>query len=368
MGNFKTVMPGLASVVTVLFGAGCGRDSEVDAPAVDAAITIPFMNCPQFGCGGDNSPLIKGTYFHELNMASTRANPISSSEGAALVDFTKGAASYTLHVAHGRITGTAPFLLPLSGQSLVDAQLVVAIGGMEYAVHIKQVSTVHYWAHTNGTPTIETYWLEYRPLSQNGAEWQDVCSNPPHTGPDALSMVGREHDVVVFEGERIDAATRTVALDSTGQWFNLGCAGGTLAKMALTGHTLAASDDGFVTTRAERQAIVKMFSADYCGDGKAFTVAGQPLRWADDHQTMPFLPAGWVPRSTTTLEARWTLNGAACIGAPRAAIVNTPANAAFPDPGFPDVMTEIRARCPGVPHCTDPSFQNDGYHLVSVNP
>jgi len=379
MDDFKAVMPGLASVVTVLFGAGCGMGADPEWPAVDAAITnVALDDCPEFGCGGDNSPLINGTYFHELNMTSTRARRIPI-EGAALVDFTKTDEAlkkpihYTLHVEHGRITGTKLFAPTLSGQDLVGAQLVVAIDGKEYAVRIEQVSTVGYWASTTGTPTptIETYRLDYELLESKTPAWQDLCSNPPgHESRD--SMGGHEHDVVVFEGDRIDAATRTVTIDSSGQWFNLGCAGGTLAKMALTGHTIPAIDAGFVTTRAERQTIVKLFSADYCGDGTAFTVAGQPLRWADDHATMLFLPQGGFPTPATTLEARWTEHGAACLGVPRAAVMNSPASAVFPDPGFSNVRSEIVAWCASVGHvipdCADPTLGTDGYHLVSVNP
>src|SRR6185295_18525269 len=65
------------------------------------------------------------------------------------------------------------------------------------------------------------------------------------------------------------------------------------------------------TTAAQRQAMLKMFTADVCGDGTSFTVQGQPLVWADANGVTSFVkPPG-------SLEAIWNEGGALCLDTPR---------------------------------------------------
>ena len=137
--------------------------------------------------------------------------------------------------------------------------------------------------------------------------------------------------------------------------------------MALTGHTEAAHvNHTFTTTLAERQAMLKMFAADYCGDGTVFTVAGQPLNWADDHGTMKMTALMFSPPQPLVLEARWNEKGAVCLNKPRVDVHWTALGAATfaPDPVYP----QIQAWCPGTmpPQCDDASFSPGGYHLVTA--
>src|SRR5207302_89273 len=145
--------------------------------------------------------------------------------------------------------------------------------------------------------------------------FRNVCQNPPSqtdfTGapnPDLLGMDA--FHAVVFEGDRIDAWQKTVATTIEASWFNIGCAGSTLAKMQLTGHTHVGLQDGLATTMDQRQTMLKMLAADYCGNGTPYTVAGQPLHWADEYNWMHAM-------ASDALEARWTSAGADCLNTPR---------------------------------------------------
>ena len=106
-----------------------------------------------------------------------------------------------------------------------------------------------------------------------------VCRNGEEFvwGGDTRAM--KKHHALVFEGDRINV--RTLTVDSIEpRWFNIGCAETALAKMHLNGHTHPAalySGLPFVS-RLERQTFLKMITGDYCGHGRPFTVAGQPLR------------------------------------------------------------------------------------------
>ena len=336
----------------VLALVGCGLD-PVDDLAVGQS---ELAACPKFGCGGDNSPIISGAYFHDLNRAG-----LPNDVGIRIAGFRdQWGNPYALRVSHGRISGVAGNVV-ISGQQLVGAQIVVTLAGARYSITIEEVITVPYWVAS--AAKLEAYKLSYY-------DWRTplrivpLCSNPQPESPDNLTMAnGLAFYTLVFEGDRIDDLYKTVAPDSTGQWFNLGCAGSAPAKMALTGHTYAAQFDKLVTTVAERQTILKMFTADYCNDGTPYTVAGQPLTWADGNKWMQMLP------DVTTLEARWTPDGAACVGVPRAAVPNTPAAAAFPTIKSAADITTLCKNTSGkdVPACDDTTLALDGFHLASAN-
>src|SRR5215813_3919192 len=81
---------------------------------------IPYI-CNQLACGNSNSPNIAGVDFYDLNMASTRQNPIANpNHPFALTDFVRAGMHYNLHVSHGKLSGTG-FLTSISGANLVGA-------------------------------------------------------------------------------------------------------------------------------------------------------------------------------------------------------------------------------------------------------
>ena len=166
------------------------------------------------------------------------------------------------------------------------------------------------------------------------------------------------YHTVLFEGERVDAKTKTIAPQLDGGWFNFGCAGHALAKLELTAHTESAHRHGFdLTTIDQRTTMLKMLVADYTGTGMPFTIAGMPLSWADDK--------GWMTQSPniTKLEAAWTPSGAACLEAPRGQMHWSPAlAAAFPDTNG-DIELALGDARPRL--CGDNNL--DGFHLVTEN-
>ena len=137
--------------------------------------------------------------------------------------------------------------------------------------------------------------------------------------------------------------------------------GSGLAKLQLTGHTEVAKLAGFSTTASQRQSMLKLLAADYCGTGKAFTVGGQRLEWKDAEGTMK-LPLF----ARTQVEARWTPQGAACLQVPRVAAHPTPASQ---DEFGDNIETQIFEECWNagklLPLCEGGS--DAGYHLISHN-
>jgi hypothetical protein len=164
---------------------------------------------------------------------------------------------------------------------------------------------------------------------------------------------------VVFEGDRIDAKTkRVIGVDTA--WFNIGCTGSALAKMFLIGHTHASQVYGFSTTTLERQAALKMFTADFCGGGVPFTVVGTPLEWIDDHYWMKYTA------QSPTLEARWTDAGASCLSKPRIDDINKLDVGTFAS--FEDALAYHCGPNPPTACLPTDADELDGHHIVSALP
>jgi hypothetical protein len=263
--------------------------------------------------------------FHELNL-----NGVPNAAGFAVTGIRRGTTLYELEVSGSSVTAHPRSGVGdrLTGPALVG--LVIDLrdpAGKRYALRFAASGTTTFWA---GSSTIvPTYALTYTTTTTDRA-------------PRPLCTVG-VNQAILFEGDRYDAARKTVIATGAASrgWINIACAGTALAKLFLVRHTGASQE--VRTTRAERQAMLKMFTADVCGNGTSFTVHGQPLFWADAKGITRFPDA---PRS---LEAVWNEKGAVCLEEPRR----------------PELANEIQARCGPLPRCTSSTPPG---HVVSAIP
>src|SRR5690606_27578518 len=104
----------------------------------------------------------------------------------------------------------------------------------------------------------------------------------------------------ILGGERYDENLKMVLPDQP-RWFTLACAGSAAAKMKLLGYGPQSS----TTTPSQRQATVKMITADYCGDGQSYTQSGTEVHWANASGTVAPEPDA----ALGALEAVWTEDG-----------------------------------------------------------
>ena len=346
----RWLVPFLAAVTY----AGCALP---DDPETEVGTVSQEIACPSDFCG-KNSPTIMNHSFWELSLQH-----LTNDQGFSFTTFQKNGLEYTLQVTNGVITGYRRGYPMLAGQALVGSEIGLKwTGGGTYALVITGVVSSPFWASASPTahPLIETYGMKWQEL-HGGIKGPlvDLCGNDK--AYDALLGMNA-HATLVFEGERFNADSKTI-IGVDNSYFNFGCAGSALAKMQLTGHTQAAKAYGFTTSIAERQTMLKMLTADYCGTGKAFTAPGEPLHWADDK--------GWMQvNATDTLEARWNEKGAICLGKPR--LVANP-NWMWKDPsGEPDVQVAIDNECKlangaTLPPCADGSLTPSPQHLISAN-
>jgi hypothetical protein len=367
----------MVMAMTAVGNGGCANnDGEPTAATTGLtagrAPSAHFQDCNVTMCG-TNSPVIAEFGFWDLNIPTEAGTwGLPNAGGIQLYGFYQNNLLFMPRVLNGVLTAHRRGISPpgptvLTGQQLVGGYFLLRNGARMFALYVDDVSEVESWAQpaTGAQVQLETYQLDWAEVVDGvpGERVTNVCSStvPDKVLSDALRMIGPlASHALLFEGDRIDDNARVdQAIDNT--WFNLGCAGSGLAKLALTGHTQASMNAGtFTTTLDERTTALKMFAADYCGNGTAFTVSGQPLNWTDDRGTMQLISAP----SDLELEARWGPHGAICLNQPRVAVNPTP-TAAY---AFPDILAEIQAICPLPPPCDDLSLQTDGAHLMSATP
>jgi hypothetical protein len=178
------------------------------------------------------------------------------------------------------------------------------------------------------------------PSRELGAEW-----------------AGLQGQAFLFTGDRFTLNATVVDPGPGTGWFNVACVGTAPAKLHLMRHTEASSRETFTTTRDERQTMLKLLTADYCGAGERFTRDGQPLRYQDGH--------GWYlndaintkdPVTLGNIEALWGPEGATCLSRPRLRKRE-------------DIEAACGDRTPKP--CSDQDvvdFGNSGAYGISVNP
>lgn len=329
--------------------------SCADAPALEPATEQLRSTCADWGCG-ESVAVLDTLAFHELDEAGA-----PNSAGIRLLGLTQRGRAYTVDVVDNQLFARA--LAPsrdgdLSGEQLEGAELSLSTPAGIYAIHLRAVSQVPYWVG-EATPN-EVYHLEY--TDPSGSEARPLCSNPP----DAAAEWPEPTAALLFTGDRYDAVGKRViagAPADPGQWFNIACAGSALAKLHLSRHTPAGSSGEFTSTTAQRQALLKMFTADMCGTGQAFTEEGTPLRWGNATGTKR------LRGDEASLEALWSEDGALCLDEHR---LDVDAD----DPDAEEIHGEVVRACEAVgkplPPCTDlPGFPRTwppGAYVLSANP
>jgi hypothetical protein len=148
---------------------------------------------------------------------------------------------------------------------------------------------------------------------------QDLC--PSYGGDDDqwFTLVPGE----TYEQGIVTAAPRSVTI---------ACVGEAVAKMKL----MDFHPQGLRGASAsDRQATLRMITADYCGTGQSFTETGTPVAWRDVQGLVK------PPHGENVMEALWDEHGAICLSTPRLA-----------------ETSEVAAVC-SIPTCEGESF-NDG--------
>ncbi|MCY1011902.1 ADYC domain-containing protein [Nannocystis pusilla] len=287
----------------VALAAGC---DEAEPAGGDDIALRPYA-CPVWKCGF-NSAEVNGRSIRELNLDGA-----ANSEGMRIVGFVAPLGllgNYQLTVENDALVARNPSGQTLKGLQLVGATILVQAPGLlalPVPISVLGYQEIDSWAE--GAPKVPTYALLYPDLAALLGV-RNVCSgNLLDTLASAATVIG---------GETYDLADKTVNAGRS-RWLTIACAGSAAAKMRLLGYGPQSS----ATTPAQRQATLKMVTADYCGGGESYTQDGTEVHWANASGTV-------APQSGQLgdVEAVWTEDGALCLGTPR--IAGTVADCSLP--------------------------------------
>lgn len=324
--------------------------------------------CPDAKCG-TNSPIIDGIGFHELSINGGKNRQGFYITHVTLPSGWSGPSPYiqvTNGEIHAKTTGTTP--LDIHGFGVEGTVIYLgnddpSYAGIEFALSILATKKDVTWAKIGGLSR-DLYRYTFGWAKSTDAAYPQpntkLCVPDPSLFPPSPTGM-QPYESFVFEGERIHAEERWIEPVLDPKWFNIGCSGSALSKMVYEGHTHAAEASGFVTTIPERIAILKMFSGDYCGHGRAFTIPGEPLDWIDDRHTMSYAHAS----TDLKIEARWNQDGAVCLNQPRLEVHHGSAG----DPDYKQIGSECLSVGHQLPACSDVNVDHVApYHLTSANP
>jgi hypothetical protein len=273
----------------------CDIDSMlITGVADDTQIRIgeKGSSCPVWRCGF-NSAEVFGNPIHALDLGGS-ANEAGIRIAAVIPGKAAPGGFNQLAVAGDAFVLRNAKGATIGGPAVVGTVLVLERDGQPIAnLMIAAHQKVPRWA--DGASAAQAYGLVY--VGDDGVSERNVCGgeiSDPHA---AIALV--------LGGETYDLATKQVA--PAPGWFSVACAGSAAAKLSLLGYGPQSSP----TTVKQRQATLKMITADYCGDGTSYTENGTPLLWENLSGSVD------LEAAPGEIEAVWTSAGALCLDASR---------------------------------------------------
>lgn len=364
-------------VVVGVAGLAACIPEPAPGPSTAEATAYVLDDCGEFACG-QNGARIAGEPFFGLwlNGDENEAHVWFLHYAENLAAMKLGV--YTpLDVDGGRLQAMIGGAWHKGPSFLEDGILLLAIGRKPFYVKIAHVRSgisggadlgEPFWSRV-ASAGAETYQLQWAALdgpvdADGNPRFEDVC---PHEVLDG-DLWQNQIDAVIFEGEKYNLQTKQITATSTAvgkAWFNIACAGSTPAKQYLLRRATASAVLPTYTSTIDndRQALVRAFAAEYCGNGVNFTRSGHRLV-IQDHLPI-FDGKGWIPREAplgfsdddvddglVTLEAVWDADHAVCLETPRLALADPIV------PIDPDIEKHIDEACKEKrpPKCSDQSW------------
>lgn len=295
------------SCLMALTASGCDDPDAVDIDTVDDQGDTELRNggnisCPPRQCGF-NSAEVNGRSIRELNLDGE-----VNADGLQIAGFIAPLGllgNYQLSVENDELVARSGNNV-LRGAGLLGATILVKKPGLlnlPTPILILGHNRIPSWAA--GGPPVDTYALVYPDLGSLLGS-RNVCNG------DLTDLLAST--ATVLGGETYDLATKTVNANKD-RWFTIACPGSAADKLRMFGYGPQSNfgGTGLPATPDQRQATLKMITADYCGTGTSYTQNGTPLQWANAAGTVAMQGA------LGDVESVWTKNGALCLGTTRIA-------------------------------------------------
>ncbi|WAS93265.1 ADYC domain-containing protein [Nannocystis punicea] len=291
--------PHLRWIALAALFVGCDAPDGEDIEDIEAR---PY-HCPTWQCGF-NSAEINGRSIRELNL-----DGVANEDGVRIVGFvapTGLLGNYRLDVDGDELIARNNGGSVLRGPQLIGATILVKKPGLlslPLPITILNYQEIDGWA--DGAGKVPAYAMLYLDL-ESLLGVRNVCNG------DLLDVLATAATVLGGETYDLDAKEIRPGRD---RWLTIACAGSAAAKMRLMNYGPHGDFDGegHPASVAQRQATLKMITADYCGDGDSYTHNHVALQWENSGGTVISPGPFGVP------EAIWGPAGALCLDATRLA-------------------------------------------------
>jgi len=313
-------------------------------PLTSGPDTLHTSQCPPTGCGLNGFWLGANVPFRTLHTNPSRVNEMGLSilsakdeHGNSINidvqnDVLGADISYTINGQFFTTFTPAKNNWQLNLGEWVTGPSGGSLGITKYILYINQVINKPFWAQPNDfNNTSPGYTFPDYVFTAVSLEDQcdiEVCK--PELDSDGVSP-GISGNAVIFRGD-FYANNYTVQLsapappDYNNDLFNIACLGTTLAKLHRLRHTSASQvtsiDPTNIPTQPQRQTLLKLLAADYCGDGipfthdqasLPFTVIGLPIGLGFANSFYNLTPESGYSISPSSMDALWNDKGATCI-------------------------------------------------------
>jgi hypothetical protein len=278
---------GISSLVLAMVSVGCvGSSNDEEGELSQATEALTAFNGVSLNGTSINGTSINGTSINGTSINGTSINGTSIN----------GTSINGTSINGTSINGTS-----INGTTLTSPGLSPSdFTGSTWSADLSNGETIQLRIDGSAplaapNADVMTYHVSYA----NGAGWSPLCGNDTSGNPvAAIAMAGvwsYEQGVPGGGGYTPDASRVTFA-----------CRGKAIAKCLEMGYRPSASSASLTPTQQEELvACTRLLRADYCGDGRSFTVNGTLINLYDD--------AGIQSDAEPwTIEAEWTSAGARC--------------------------------------------------------
>jgi len=252
----------------------------------------------------------------------------------------------------------------------------------EYSLTINNIVNTPFWAQPDGrSNTFQSYVFSAKSLTDKCDI--EICKPELSNNSEFPGISG---SAVIFRGDLYnnDYTVQSSPPDPSAynsDVFNIACFGTTLSKLHFLRHTSASARPAGanIPTIPQRQTLLKLLAADYCGngipftsDGISFTINGLPiaLEFANSYYKLTN-ESGYIGQPSS-IDALWNGNGATCIDNPRLENAIEKQTVTGIGPNRATIQATCESAGHPIPTCTSPvSLMNPfamGNYAISKNP
>jgi hypothetical protein len=304
--------------------------------AAASSSALAADDCPTTICGLNGAWLGRGVRFRTLHLDGT-----PNAQGLTIKEFRKDRRAMTLHVDGDDVSGVRPRMLRSGSERLVGRDLE----GSELILEHKHMA-LHKHEGLAINPVTTTYTLKFLKYLEEDFKAQTATRAEPKvplykfevTTGDGCKVElckpglsdghadGITGTAVIFRGDLYNEETYEVSAvppspSGSGAIVNVACVDTAIAKLHMLRHTSASQISSAAAqlqpTVPQRQALLRLLTADYCGIGHPFTEDGLPIGLAFNSALYPVTDTSSDRTAVSSIDARWSESGATCIGSPR---------------------------------------------------